>query len=364
MELSLLQEHVTKGADFGRISYLKLVPASSGSAPAPGSSSAVYGKLGGQELCLFYEPYSYSLHGFHDAETMNEVMLQEFIRLRPQEISIQTVRIGMKSLHHSRFLERLDLPAEADDRTVNDDPARLAAGCDILRETVRALEGTGIRLTANVGMNRPYLWIPPLAERFTREHASLVRDGDFDYTRPEVQDYAKAVLGELVREYAINGLLLDYMRSPKNQTADSLVGILRAAKAMLKEKEAVTGSRMDLKVRIPAVHPVYFEAMEQGVAEGLVDVIIPSNFMTSDPLPRTEHYVQLCRSTGTRVFGCIDGWKWLAGIDPKAGALTMAHTPRDLKATYEAYRKQHVQGVYLYQADLIGANPYLYDLFT
>ncbi|WP_158302249.1 hypothetical protein [Paenibacillus mesophilus] len=42
------------------------------------------------ELILYYEPYSYALHGFHDAKSMNEIMLEEFLRMNPHEITCQT----------------------------------------------------------------------------------------------------------------------------------------------------------------------------------------------------------------------------------------------------------------------------------
>ncbi|MDF2816002.1 MAG: hypothetical protein K0Q81_2202, partial [Paenibacillus sp.] len=138
----------------------------------------------------------------------------------------------------------------------------------------------------------------------------------------------------------------------------------RYTRARLSEKEAITGRKMELKVRIPAVHPEYFKAMGLCVKERLLDGIIPSNFMTSQPSPPIEHYVYLCAGTETRVYGCIDGWKWLAGIDQKAGAWTMAHTPSDLIKAYSNYEKKAADGIFIYQADLITANPYLNDLFS
>jgi hypothetical protein len=129
------------------------------------------------------------MHGFTDAETMNGVMLEEF---HPREITCQAVRIGMKAQYWSRLLEKVDQAAIDDGNQQFDDPMKLLANCDILRESIRYLrdKGSGVRFTANVGMNRPYMTVPALSEKFAKDHPEYVKNGDFDYSIPEVRAYA------------------------------------------------------------------------------------------------------------------------------------------------------------------------------
>jgi len=371
IEIAQLRETVVSHYDFGRLSYIKLVPVAGGAHPhsdgkairndspedAGTSSDAASSRTG--ELILYYEPYTYSLHGFHDAESMNGVMLEEFLRLRPTEISCQTIRIGMKSLHHSRLVERLNEPAVTDFKTVIDDPVKLVANCDILRETVSYAHGRGVRLTANIGMNRPYLWNKPLSESFVRRHPHLVKDGDLDYGDPEVRRYALGIIEEIVTDYDVGGLLFDYMRHFKNQTVESLVDTISTAKSYLRRKEKLTGAKLELKVRVPADQAVYYRALAVCAAQGDVDGIIPSNLVTTEPMPPIGHYMKLRRDTGVKIYGCIDGWKHYLASDPRAGALLMPHSPADLKRYAAAYDKLDVDGIFVYMADEITGNPYL-----
>ncbi|MBD2862722.1 hypothetical protein [Paenibacillus oceani] len=359
LELAKLKETLVEHHQAGKIGYVKLVPAAeSRNADVSSVRKPV------PELILYYEPYSYSLHGFHDGATMNGVMLEEFLRLKPREITCQTVRIGMKSLHHSHFLQRLDTPARTDENTIIDDPVKLANNCDILSETVVYAKGRGVRLTANVGMNRPYLWLPAVSERFSQSNPGLLSGGEFDYGKEEVREYALRILFELVDNYDIDGLFLDYMRSFGNQTAESIVYILRQTKERLNRKSADTGRPLELKVRIPADQAHYFRAMQISVEHGYVDGIVPSNSATSEPFPPVEHFVAMCKGTAAKVYGCIDGWKRSVASDPRAGSLCMAHSPQDLLRYIDHYTNLGVDGIFIYQADQFTANPFLNKVFA
>lgn len=380
LELSQLQETVEGHESFGWLSYIKLVPchreeagsfsvseAAGAVGPSAGADTGAEdvgeGLLRGLDVILYYEPYSYALHGIHTPERLNGIMLEEFLRVKPQEIACTTVRVGMKAMHRSRFLESVNAAAVTDANATTADPVKLAASGDVLAETVLAASGRGVRLTACVGMNRPYLWNPALSERFTREHPSYVVDGDFDYRIPEVRDYALRILEELVHGYDIDGLVLDYMRHYRHQTAGTLVEVIRGARRLLAERERRDGVRRELKVRVPADQLHYYDALWRCIKAGDVDGVIPSNLLTTLPLPPVEHYVDLCRGTGVRVYGCIDGWKWKSASDPRAGAITLHHTPQDVRKAVQAYRERGVDGIFFYQADHFTGNLHLQKLF-
>ncbi|MDF2720802.1 MAG: hypothetical protein K0Q59_477 [Paenibacillus sp.] len=364
LEIALMQDNVQRDREFGRLAYIKLVPCAeeADEAASSGAESAPSNRI--PELILYYEPYSYALHGFHDGQTMNDIMLEEFLRLKPKEITCQTVRVGMRALHWSRIADRVQA-AKDDFFQENTDSMQLGTRCDILLESTQYIRkaAPGVRFTANVGMNRPYLWNPGLSDTFTNEHRDYVKNGDFDYAIPEVRAYAKSILYEIIDNYDIDGLMLDYMRNYLNQSVDSLTDLCRDVKRRLDEKGRRTGKTMDLKVRIPAEQIVYYRAMKQCAAERLVDGIIPSNHVTADPIPPVEHYLHLCQGTGVKVYGCIDGWRGSVGHHAKTGVLRTAHSPESINRYIDYYAKLGVDGIFVYQGDQVTGNPYLYNLF-
>ncbi|MBD2861650.1 hypothetical protein [Paenibacillus oceani] len=364
--LSIAPTHRTAGGhhEFGYLSYVKLVPCRDLNAEPANTSAARYGRRRTAELILYYEPYSYAINsGIHDTDTMNQHMLEEFLRLGPAEIACQTVRIGSKALHRSGFLESFDQAARADDNTVNDDFVKLARNGDVLQETVRYAQGSGTRITSCVGMNRPYLWNPTVSEKFTRDNPQWIRGSDFDYEFPEVRQYALRLIGEIVDNYEVDGLVLDYMRHWLHQTPDTLTEIIGGARALLDRRKRQDGGRRELKVRFPADHRNYYEGLKTCIAERYVDGLIPSNLNTTHPLPAIEPYVRLCRNTGVKVYGCIDGWTSYMSLDPRIGAMMMHHTPKDVVEAIDAYTAQGAAGIFVYQADQFTAQPYLRSLF-
>lgn len=364
LEIAILQDSVLRDRDFGRLSYIKLVPCGAETTDSNVRAKESVRNSRIPELILYYEPYSYALHGFHDAKSMNEIMLEEFLRMNPHEITCQTVRVGARSLHWSRIVERVNQSATDDFNQVNEDSMKLGTQCDILLESSQYMRNVApnTRFTANVGMNRPYLWNPGLSDTFTNEHRDYVKNGDFDYAIPEVRAYAKSILHEIIGNYDIDGLVLDYMRNYLNQSVDSLTDLCRDVKRWLDEKGRRTGKTLELKVRIPAEQVVYYKAMKQCAAERLVDGIIPSNHVTADPLPPVEHYQHLCKGTGVKVYGCIDGWRWILGHHAKTGVLRMAHSPESINRYIEHYTKLGVDGIFVYQGDQVTGNPYLFNL--
>lgn len=378
IEISQLQETYNSFQDMGSISYVKLVPVEEKNDYEISCKNNDFDKKNRQtnmkgfftdDIILYYEPYSYTLHGIHDGDSMNRIMLEEFIRLNPSEITCQTMRIGSKCLHNSKFIEKFDKAARTDENTIIDDPIKLAQNCDILEETVKYIKqrkdaySNNIKLTANIGMNRPYLRLPEISEKFTTENPVLLKGGYFDYTKPEVQEYAIRIIYEFIDEYDIDGMFFDYMRSYNNQTVESIIYIIKTTKERLNQKAARVGKNLELKARIPADQIVYYQAMKVCIENGYIDGVVPSNLVTSEPLPPVKHYLELAKDTKTKVYGCIDGWKYTMGSDPRAGALEMANTPDDIEKYFKHYENEGVDGIFIYQADQFSANPYINKLF-
>ena len=352
LEISPLKETTCSFHHFGSVPYVKLVPA------GKSCRTELAESLPDREVILYYEPYSYTLHGFHDTATMNSVMLSEFMAVKPTEISCQVCRIGMKTLHDSEIIAKLDTPANTDENVVVDDPPKLAQAGDILAESVKYMQSSPIKLSVNIGMNRPYLWLKEISDRFTLENPQLIKGGCFDYTLPEVMAYAKSIIGELIDNYDVQGVIFDYMRSYHNQTVETLVETAKFAK----EKLMAKGGNRELKMRIPADDPTYFRAMEISVAKRYVDGIIPSNLVSTRPLPPVKHYLSLCKDSETKVYGCIDGWLACTDGDSRAGNLGYAVRRRDFVEAWHHYCAAGVDGIFIYQADNYTANPYVKPL--
>ncbi|NJD04686.1 MAG: hypothetical protein FIA99_19275 [Ruminiclostridium sp.] len=341
--LRRLKKIVPGDPSFAGLSYVKLVP----------HSKPVVRKVSCKYLILYYEPYSYTPFGFHDAENMNGIMLNDLLRLNPDEITCQTVRIGMKSLHYSKIVERVDSNSITDENTIISDPVELVKNCDILEESIRYMKGRKIKITANVGMNRPYIWDPGISEKFARENPRFIKDGSFDFNFSEVRDYAMDIIGEIIDRYDIDGICLDYLRYFENQTEETLTDIISRVKDRLLSKENRTGKALNLKVRIPADQIVYYRAMTDCVKHGWTDGIILSNLATSEPLPPVQHYQHLCKGTMTKVYGCIDGWKKILLSEPRAGDLGGAYTPKDVAGYFKQFEKLRTDGVFVYQGDVM-----------
>ena len=346
--------------NFGELAYIKLVPIMSDR-----DDNQNICKLKTNELILYYEAGSYAYHGFYTGKTQSSVMLDEYIRLKPQEITCQTVRVGMRCLHYSSFLEKQSDPVWWDYNIIVDDTAKLIANCDILKESIEYMKGKGIKFTANIGMNRPYLFLPEYSEKFTRENPHLINpiNNHFDYSKNEVRNYALKIIYEIIDNYDIDGLFFDYMRAYYNQTVGSIVDIISRSRERLYVKQKLSNRKLELKVRIPADDPVFYEAMKICIEKEHIDGIIPSNVFECEPYIPIIHYKNLCKESSVKVFGCIDGWKNHLGGDPRAGSLSSALTPNDFKRLYDYYNDQGVDGIFLYQSDLITSDPYLYNMF-
>ena len=351
LKISPLKETSDSFHNIGDIPYIKLIPVE--------HSRAAEEQLPEKEFILYYEPYSYASHGFHNEESMNSIMLGEFMDANPDEISCQVCRVGMKTLHNSTIIEKIDMAANTDENVVVDDPMRLARSCDILKESAEYMKNSPIKLSVNLGMNRPYLWLKEISDKFTQENPQLLDGGYFDYSHPEVMEYVKSIIGEFVDNYDIQGFIFDYMRTHYNQTVETLVETVKYAKMKLMAKSESS----ELKVRIPANDPTYFQAMKISVSEGFVDGIIPSNMISITPYPPVDHYINLCKGTGTKVYGCIDGWKTNMDGDSRIGGLGHCASQKDFIAAWKFYCSKSVDGIFIYQGDQYTANPYIRPLF-
>lgn len=348
-----------KAMEFGNVSYLKLVPVKRSEDKYSKEKSLKKGPI------LYFEPYSYAaILNMLKPDDVQEV-LESFLAYAPSEITCQVCRIGSKTLHYSNLIEKFDIPAVCDDKQVHDGAARLVRNMDVLEYATDYCRKRGILITANIGVNSPYLWLKEISESFSQKNHDKIKNGFFDYTCPEVMNYAVHIIDEVISNYDVDGLCLDFMRRKDNQTKETLIEFIRKVRSILTNKKEKVKRPMRLTVRIPYRMVEYYEAAEVWVREGLVDVIVPSNTAEMVPLPRIDHYINLCKNSSTKVFGCIDGWKNTAVIGLECGNGLFVPSPEEVRSYVKEYKDSGAEGVFVYQADNYVFSPFIEkDMFS
>jgi len=162
------------------------------------------------------------------------------------------------------------------------------------------------------------------------EHPELRTRGGkglFNYARPEVREHYLKLVAEVLQRYDVDGLELDWMRTPSNFNDDEIERgreILTDFVRAVRQKTQLAAERRDhpvqLAVRVPAkpefAHGLGFDAVAWS-REGLVDMVIPSDYWNGfADLPVEDWRAQIgldappCRIvpfTGT-TYACTTGW--------------------------------------------------------
>ncbi len=225
-------------------------------------------------------------------------------------------------------------------------------GNDPVDVAVKAAKETGIapfisyRMNDHHYLNQPDAFIHPAIWR--NNPSFWIGDGDrhFDYINQEVRDYYFSLLNELVDNYDIDGLELDFMRSPiyfhKNNLADGIIvmtGFVRKIRNMLDEYGAKRNKRLSLCVRVPNTIEA---ALEIGLdvatwdSEGLIDIINISSFFMNSPNLDIESYKNKTKNAtllGEMHF-IIDSGEIYNGFKNNVSRKTTAQIYRSLAANY------------------------------
>ena len=179
-------------------------------------------------------------------------------------------------------------------------------GGDALETAVNAAKEIGIAPFVSFRMNdHHYTDNPdaPVHPAFWRENRDFwISDSlrYLNYLIPEVRKFYFDILKELVENYDIEGLELDFMRYPVFFPEDKLseglsvmTEFLREIRRMLDENGEKKGKRLSLAVRVP--HTVE-KSLKAGLdvcrwdKEGLIDIINVSPYFTCSPNLDIESY--------------------------------------------------------------------------
>ena len=195
-----------------------------------------------------------------------------------------------------------------------DIPLLDAAGLDYFQILLESCHRHNMKMLACLRMNDTHSCAVEV--EFYRKHPEWrlqeVR-GAMDYKVEEVRDTILAFTGEVLSRYDVDGIEYDYMRAchmfqPGEGAghADLLNDFTRKTRKLLDEAAERRGcDRLPFGVRVPQIMKeceyLGFD-LATWINEGLVDFVVPSDFMHTDTNMKTEDFVKLCKGTDCKVY--------------------------------------------------------------
>ncbi len=172
----------------------------------------------------------------------------------------------------------------------------------------------------------------PLCPLFAVEHPEFViRQPDsrtnetaLDYSYPQVRSHRLAIMKEIVEDYDVDGLELNFVRWAKHfprdqgrEKASILTDYVGQVQKMLQEAARTRGRRsLTLGVRVPESLAACWLAgvdIETWVKQGWVDYVVISTWNNTDPQLRVGEFSRFTRPAGVdtivvmgNMMGCID----------------------------------------------------------
>ncbi len=190
------------------------------------------------------------------------------------------------------------------------------AGVDPLAEAIRQCRRRGISPWVSVRMNDPHLQHPYLQCPLHKDPKYRL-DGLLNYEQREVRDYYFALIRELVNDYDIDGLELDWLRCPtccrRDASAETIAMMtdwFGEIRKLTQATAARRGKALYFGMRIPANYRLLpkIGIDVQGMArDGMLDFLCPSNFMqTTWDMPHDE--LRKVFGKNVAVYGVTELW--------------------------------------------------------
>ncbi len=198
-------------------------------------------------------------------------------------------------------------------------------------------------------------------------------DNLLDFTYPQVRQYRLGVINEVIdrNQDVIDGFELDFSRSfvffPKDTAAANshlMTDLVQQVKERLTLLESQNGRQYYLIARIPpTIEKCYWAGIdiEQWLQDELVDIIVPSELMTTYFEMPVDEFAALARGYGSkcRVFGGLYprvGWEWPFTATPTAstytGAPSVTISSEMTRAAAGSFFNQGADGLYCYNFGL------------
>jgi len=193
-------------------------------------------------------------------------------------------------------------------------PGMDEAGIDCLKVLIDRCHSHNMQFIGDIRMNDRH-GVPP--NGIMKQHPEWALFGGawdyaFDGVRQAMLDFTKEVLDG----YEVDGIQYDYMRwchmfksGEGKKNAHLLTDFTRKTRKLLDDAAKRRGSeRLLLGVRVPQIigecEHLGFD-LETWIKEGLVDYVVPSDFMHIDTNMKTEDFVKLTEGTDCKVYPAL-----------------------------------------------------------
>jgi hypothetical protein len=143
-----------------------------------------------------------------------------------------------------------------------------------------------------------------------------LEDDRWDYSKSEVRDHVYALLREAYVDYDVDGVELDFMRSPGyfpkahlNEGKALLNALMEKLRDLADEAAQKKGRPQGLAVRLPSHEPACSEVgldWRTWVKKGWVDVLTASCFHSAEQEADLAAFVEGCRGSRTLVYWCVE----------------------------------------------------------
>ena len=172
--------------------------------------------------------------------------------------------------------------------------------------------------------DKPYFLFPPLKAEHPQwlvgepiGRTPVGRWSSVDYALPEVRDRAFEYIQEVVRNYDVDGVELDYFRHlcyfksvaqggvASQDEGDMITGLMRRVRAMTEQVGLQRGRPVLIAIRVPDSVPYAREMgldIEQWLREGLVDLLVTTCYFRLNPW---EYSVELGHRYDVPVYPCL-----------------------------------------------------------
>ena len=193
-----------------------------------------------------------------------------------------------------------------------------ARGTDVLKVVISEMKPRGLEVLAAVRMNdthhRSIAESEPLCPRFTIQHPEyVIRQPDgrtnetaLDYSHQEVRAHRLAILRELVENYDIDGLELDFCRWAKFFPRDQGMDKAQIMTAFMAEVDGMltnvagrkSRKRFVLGVRVPeSIRTCWLAGLdvETWVRNGWIDYVSLSTWNEADPQIKVEEFARFTK---------------------------------------------------------------------
>jgi len=230
-------------------------------------------------------------------------------------------------------------------RMVADLHRLIAEGHEPLNVFIENAHKRGMRFLACLRMNDRHsmnVQNPPVLIKRHPDIAMKSADGSviggMDFRYPEVRDFLFHPMEELVTQYDVDGLELDWMRwaqmfsedIPIEMRISGLNDYHRRIRAMLDVVGQRKGRRLLLSVRVPATldecHHLGYDPATY-IREGLIDILCPSDFLFLDPHMPVREFAGLTKDSGVLLLPSLHASPgWHCGYARTENERALAHS--------------------------------------